>query len=144
MGYLAQHDLLGRYPLPSVKVNNSLASLSGLTILAFAMETTLPSLSLSPSTSPLFCVEKCPYERGFGSLGPGQKAWAEPQELKLMAPFPSHHAEGKVILTLMICFERPGIIYILCSKPLYGTYYVSSIIPNASQTLTHSIFVTPL
>lgn len=57
-------------------------------------------------------MEKCPYERGFGSLGPGQKAWAEPQELKLMAPFPSHHAEGKVILTLMICFERPGIIYV--------------------------------
>lgn len=57
----------------------------------------------------------------------------------MIAPFSNLSAESKVIFALMIYFEN-----ILCSQPLYGTYYVMGIIPNAFQILTHSIFITSL
>lgn len=62
----------------------------------------------------------------------------------MIAPFSNLNAKSKVTFPLMIYFERPGIIRILSSKPLYGTYYVAGIIPNAFQILTHLILITPL
>lgn len=86
----------------------------------------------------------------WGLLAKGKKDGLTPRvsgqafmELKRIAPFPSLNAESTVVFCFVIYFERPGIICILFSKPLYGTYYVPAVVPNAFQILTRLIFITP-
>lgn len=72
-----------------------------------------PPLSFPSPYQPIAWHGKFLYEWSFESLGPGQKALAHSQQLKMIAAFTNLKAEGKVTWAFMIYFEMLNIIYIL-------------------------------